>query len=95
MPLAHGDWVVPGRADLRIFQDVASTLTVAWYELDTMPEARVTTAQQRALLALPGTTPWPASGLVVHADRGRTRLGRQYSSTACRALLHRHAVRRT
>ena len=72
------------------FQDVASKLVVGWHVLDVMPEALVTTALQRAVLAqqptLPGTTP----GLVVHSDRGG-----QYCGNAYRALLHRHEALRS
>ena len=45
-----------------------------------MPEALVTSALQRALLAQ-----WPAPGLIVHSDRGRTR--GQYVGNACKTLL--------
>ena len=52
-----------------------------------MPEALVTGALQRALLAqrpaLPGTT----SGLIVHSDRGRSRQGGQYVGNVHKALL--------
>ncbi len=80
MPPANGAW-----AYLRAFQDVASTLVVGWHVLDTMPEALVTTALQRAVLAQQ-----PAPGLVVHSDRGGP-----YGGNAYRALLHWHEALRS
>ena len=80
LPLANGAW-----AYLCAFQDVASKLVVGWHMLDTMPEALVTTALQRAVLAQQ-----PAPGLVVHSDRGG-----QYGGNAYRALLHRHQALRS
>ena len=68
LPLASGAWVVPGRAYLCAFQDVGTKLVVGWQVRADMPEALVTSALQRALLAQR-----PASGLIVHSDRGRTR----------------------
>ena len=80
LPLANGAW-----AYLCAFQDVASKLVVGWHVLDTMPEALVTTALQRAVLAQQ-----PTPGLVVHSDRGG-----QYCGNAYRALLHRHEALRS
>ena len=75
LPLANGSW-----AYLCAFQDMASKLVVGWHVLDSMPEALVTTALQRAFWAHPSTPE-----LVVHSDRGG-----QYCGKAYRALLHRH-----
>lgn len=75
LPLASGRW-----AYLCAFQDVCTKEVVGWQVLDAMPEALVTTALRRALLAQR-----PATGLVVHADRGG-----QYCANGYRALLHAH-----
>ncbi len=80
LPLASGAW-----AYLCAFQDVASKFVVGWHVLGTMPEALVTTALQRALLAQR-----PAADLVVHSDRGG-----QYCGKAYRALLHQHGALRS
>ena len=68
LPLASGAW-----AYLCAFQDLCTKYVVGWQVRADMPEALVTSALQRALLALPGTTQRPAPGLIVHSDRGRTR----------------------
>ena len=68
LPLANGDWVVPGRAYLCAFQDMASKQVVGWQVGATMPEELVTNALQRAFWSQPSTP-----GLLVHSDRGRTR----------------------
>jgi len=68
LPLANGDWVVPGRAYLCAFQDVASKQVVGWQVGRTMSEELVTRALQRAFWAQP-----PTPDLLVHSDRGRTR----------------------
>jgi putative transposase len=70
LPLANGDWVVPGRAYLCAFQDMGTKHVVGrtrygWHVGATMPEELVTTALQRAFFAQP-----PTPGLVVHSDRG-------------------------
>ena len=59
------------------FQDVCTKQVVSWQARADMPEALVTTALQRALLAQR-----PAPGLIVHSDRGG-----QYVGNACKALL--------
>ena len=68
LPLANGTW-----AYICAFQGGCTKHVVGWQVRANMPEALVTSALQRALLAqrpaLPGTTP----GLIVHSDRGRTR----------------------
>ena len=63
LPLASGAW-----AYLCAFQDVYTKLVVGWQVRADMPEALVTSALQRAMLAQR-----PAPGLMVHSDRGRTR----------------------
>ena len=68
LPLANGAWVVPGRAYLCAFQDMASKQVVGWQVGATMPEELVTKALQRAFWSQP-----PTPGLLVHSDRGRTR----------------------
>ena len=68
LPLASGVWVVSDRAYLCAFPDVGTTLVVGWQVRAGMPEALVTSALQRTLLAQR-----PAPGLIVHSDRGRTR----------------------
>ena len=84
LPLANGDWVVPGRAYLCAFQDMASKQVVGWQVGATMPEELVTSALQRAFWSQPCTP-----GLLVHSDRGG-----QYCGNAYRQLLHDHqAVR--
>jgi len=73
LPLASGAW-----AYLCAFQDACTNQVVGWQVLATMPEALVTTALQRALLAQR-----PAPGLLVHSDRGG-----QYVGNVYKALLH-------
>ena len=73
LPLANGDWVVPGRAYLCAFQDMASKQVVGrtrqgWQVGATMPEKLVIKALQRAFWSQPS-----APGRLVHSDRGRTR----------------------
>jgi transposase InsO family protein len=60
LPLANGNWVY-----CCAFQDVCTKQVVGWQVRADMPEALVTTALQRALLAQR-----PAPGLIVHSDRG-------------------------
>ena len=48
LPLVNGDWVVPGRAYLCAFQDMASKQVVGWQVGATMPEELVSNALQRA-----------------------------------------------
>ncbi len=64
---------------------MATKHVVGWHVGATMPEALVTTALQRALLAQD-----PAPGLVVHSDRGG-----QYCGNAYRALLYEHGAMRS
>lgn len=80
LPLACGQW-----AYLCAFQDAFTRQVVGWHVLDKMPEELVLTALRRALLARQ-----PATGLVVHSDRGG-----QYCSNAYRALLHEHGCLRS
>ena len=80
LPLASGAW-----AYLCAFQDVYTKLVVGWQVRADMPEALVTSALQRAMLAQR-----PAPGLIVHSDRGG-----QYVGNAYRALLHRHGAVRS
>ena len=75
LPLASGQW-----AYLCAFQDVCTKTVAGWQVAEAMPEALVTSALCRALLAQQ-----PAPGLVVHSDRGG-----QYCATAYRALLAEH-----
>jgi len=63
LPLASGAW-----AYLCAFQGVCTKHVVGWQVRADMPEALVTSALQRALLAQRS-----APGLVIHSDRGRTR----------------------
>ncbi|MBT2557946.1 IS3 family transposase [Hymenobacter sp. ISL-91] len=78
LPLANGNW-----AYLCAFQDVCSKQVVGWQVRADMPEALVTSALQRALLAQR-----PAPGLLVHSDRGG-----QYVGNAYKALLHEAGAR--
>ena len=73
LPLANGHW-----AYLCAFQDVCTKHVVGWQVRADMPEALVTSALQRALLAQR-----PAPGLIIHSDRGG-----QYVGNAYKALLH-------
>ena len=70
--LANGAW-----AYLCAFQGLCTKHVVGWQVRADMPEALVTSAFQRALLAQR-----PAPGLVVHSDRGG-----QYVGNAYKALL--------
>ena len=70
LPLANGQWVY-----CCAFQDVCSKQVVGWQVRADMPEALVTTALQRALLAQR-----PAPGLIVHSDRGGQYVGNNYKT---------------
>ena len=72
MPLANGHW-----AYLCAFQDRYTEYMVGWQVRTDMPEALVTSALQRALLAQR-----TAPGLMVRSDRGG-----QYMGNAYKALL--------
>ena len=78
LPLANGAWVY-----LCAFQNVASKLVVGWHVLDTMPEALVTTALQRAALAQQLTLPGTPPGLVVHSDCGGSTAATPTASIFC------------
>lgn len=78
LPLASGAW-----AYLCAFQDTCTKQVVGWQVRADMPEALVTSALQRALLAQR-----PAPGLIVHSDRGG-----QYVANAYKALLHEAGAR--
>ncbi|WP_230688480.1 DDE-type integrase/transposase/recombinase [Hymenobacter jeongseonensis] len=84
LPLANGEWVVPGRAYLCAFQDMASKQVVGWQVGATIPKKLVTSALNRVFWSQLLTT-----GLLVHSDRGG-----QYCDNVYRKLLHDHeAVR--
>jgi len=85
LPLANGNWAVPGRAYLCAFQDAATKHVVGWHVGATMPEELVTKALQRAFFAQP-----PTPDLIVHSDRGGQCCGNAY-----RALLRRHGTVRS
>jgi putative transposase len=70
LPLADGNWVY-----CCAFQDVCSKQVVGWQVRADMPEALVTIALQRALLAQR-----PAPGLIVHSDRGGQYVGNSYKT---------------
>ncbi|RZK28260.1 MAG: IS3 family transposase [Hymenobacter sp.] len=70
LPLASGQWVY-----CCAFQDVCSKQVVGWQVRPDMPEALVTTALQRALLAQR-----PRPGLIVHSDRGGQYVGKVYKT---------------
>jgi len=70
LPLASGAW-----AYLCAFQDVCTKHVVGWQVRADMPEALVTSALQRALLAQR-----PAPGLIVHSDRGGQYVGKAYKA---------------
>ena len=70
LPLANGNWVY-----CCAFQDVCTKQVVGWQVRADMPEALVTTALQRALLAQR-----PAPGLLVHSDRGGQYVGNVYKT---------------
>lgn len=72
LPLANGTW-----AYLCAFQDVCTKHVVGWQVRADMPEALVTGALQRALLAQR-----PAPGLIVHSDRGGAVRGQRLQSLA-------------
>jgi len=75
LPLASGAWVY-----CCAFQDVYTKQVVGWQVRADMPEALVTTALQRALLAQR-----PAPGLIVHSDRGGQYVGNAYKARLCEA----------
>ena len=68
LPLASGAWVY-----LCAFQDVCPKHVVGWQVRADMPEALITGALQRALLAQR-----PAPGLIVHSDWGEQYVGNAY-----------------
>jgi transposase InsO family protein len=70
LPLANGQWVY-----CCAFQDVCTKQVVGWQVRADMPEALVTTALQRALLAQR-----PRPGLIVHSDRGGQYVGKVYKT---------------
>ncbi|RZJ92924.1 MAG: IS3 family transposase, partial [Hymenobacter sp.] len=70
LPLANGNWVY-----CCAFQDVHTKQVVGWQVRADMPEALVTSALQRALLAQR-----PAPGLIVHSDRGGQYVGKVYKT---------------
>ena len=73
LPLACDQWVYCCAC-----QDVCTKQVVGWQGRADMPEALVTTALQRALLAQR-----PAPGLIVYSDRGGQYVGNSYKT-----LLH-------
>jgi putative transposase len=70
LPLANGKWVYCGA-----FQNVCTKQVVGWQVRADIPEALVTTALQRALLAQQ-----PAPGPIVHSDRGGQYVGKGYKT---------------
>jgi putative transposase len=70
LPLANGNWVY-----CCAFQDVCTKQVVGWQVRADMPEALVTTASQRALLAQR-----PRPGLIVHSDRGGQYVDKVYKT---------------
>ncbi|WP_205704312.1 DDE-type integrase/transposase/recombinase [Hymenobacter sp. UV11] len=78
LPLANGNWVY-----CCAFQDVCTKQVVGWQVRADMPEALVTTALQRALLAQR-----PAPGLIVHSDRGGQYVGNVYKALLRDAKAH-------
>ena len=70
LPLASGNWVY-----CCAFQDVCTKQVVGWQVRADMPEALITTALQRALLAQR-----PCPGLIVHSDRGGQYVGNVYKT---------------
>ncbi|GAB3637916.1 hypothetical protein GCM10027422_35060 [Hymenobacter arcticus] len=70
LPLANGNWVY-----CCAFQDVCTKQVVGWQVRADMPEALVTSALQRALLAQR-----PRPGLIVHSDRGGQYVGKVYKT---------------
>jgi len=84
LPLASGQWVY-----CCTFQDVCTKQVVGWQVRADMPEALVTTALQRALLAQR-----PAPGLIVHSDRGGQYVGNVYKTLLRDAKAHLSHSRR-
>ena len=84
LPLANGNWVY-----CCAFQDVCTKQVVGWQVRADMPEALVTTALQRALLAQR-----PAPGLIVHSDRGGQYVGNAYKTLLRDAKAHLSHSRR-
>ncbi|MGI4736078.1 MAG: IS3 family transposase [Janthinobacterium lividum] len=84
LPLANGNWVY-----CCAFQDVCTKQVVGWQVRADMPEALVTTALQRALLAQR-----PAPGLIVHSDRGGQYVGNVYKTLLRDAKAHLSHSRR-
>ena len=70
LPLAFGQWVY-----CCAFQDVYTRQVVGWQVRADMPEALVTNALRRALLAQR-----PSPGLIVHSDRGGQYVGNGYKT---------------
>jgi transposase InsO family protein len=70
LPMASGQW-----GYYCAFQAVYTKQVVGWQVRPDMPEALVTTALQRALLAQR-----PAPGLIVHSDRGGQYVGNAYKT---------------
>ncbi|RZK28682.1 MAG: IS3 family transposase, partial [Hymenobacter sp.] len=84
LPLANGNWVY-----CCAFQDVCIKQVVGWQVRANMPEALVTTALQRALLAQR-----PTPGLIVHSDRGGQYVGNSYKTLLRDAEAHLSHSRR-
>ena len=84
LPLASGAW-----AYLCAFQDACTKHVVGWQVRADMPEALVTSALQRALLAQR-----PAPGLIVHSDRGGQYVGNAYKALLRGAQAERSHSRR-
>lgn len=84
LPLASGNWVY-----CCAFQDVCTKQVVGWQVRADMPEALVTSALQRALLAQR-----PAPGLIVHSDRGGQYVGNAYKTLLRDAKAHLSHSRR-
>jgi transposase InsO family protein len=84
LPLANGNWVY-----CCAFQDVCTKQVVGWQVRADMPEALVTIALQRALLAQR-----PAPGLIVHSDRGGQYVGNAYKKLLPDAKAHLSHSRR-
>jgi putative transposase len=84
LPLASGQWVY-----CCAFQDVCTKQVVGWQVRADMPEALVTTALQRALLAQR-----PSPGLIVHSDRGGQYVGKVYKTLLRDAKAHLSHSRR-
>jgi transposase InsO family protein len=84
LPLANGNWVY-----CCAFQDVCTKQAVGWQVRADMPEALVTIALQRALLAQR-----PTPGLIVHSDRGSQYVGNSYKTLLRNAQAHLSHSRR-